>query len=73
MPIYPAGEKPLEGMDSERLFHGIKAHGHREAMLCHQRNDLIPLLLDLIHSGDVVLTLGAGDVHLVGSELLENL
>jgi UDP-N-acetylmuramate-alanine ligase len=33
----------------------------------------MPLLQNLLRSGDVVMTLGAGDVHAIGSELLENL
>jgi UDP-N-acetylmuramate--alanine ligase len=73
MPLYSAGEKPLEGVDSERLFRGIKAHGHREIILCRDRNEVMPLLQNLLRSGDVVMTLGAGDVHAIGSELLENL
>lgn len=73
MPLYSAGEKPLEGVDSERLFRGIKAHGHREIILCRDRNEAMPLLQNLLRSGDVVMTLGAGDVHAIGSELLENL
>jgi UDP-N-acetylmuramate--alanine ligase len=73
MPIYPAGEKPLKGVDSERLFQGIKAHGHRDAVLCQQQEEIMPLLLDRVRTGDVVLTLGAGDVHQIGSALLEKL
>ena len=73
MPLYSAGEKPLEGVDSERLFRGIKAHGHREVILCRERDEIMPLLQNLLRSGDVVMTLGAGDVHAIGSELLENL
>ena len=72
-PIYAAGEKPIEGMDSELLFRGIKAHGHREVRFCHQRDEIIPLLLEMVQSGDIVLTLGAGDIHMVGNELLETL
>ena len=72
-PIYAAGESPLEGVDSEWLYQGIKEHGHREVNLCHSQDEILQLLLSVIMSGDLVMTLGAGDIYHVGEELLKRL
>ncbi len=70
-PIYPAGERPIEGVTAERMARGIKEHGHKEVLLCPEREDLLGALEKTARSGDVVLTLGAGDVYRVGEEFLE--
>jgi UDP-N-acetylmuramate--alanine ligase len=60
-------------VDAEWLHRGIREHGHREAILCHGHDEIVRLLLDLIKPGDVVITLGAGDIYAVGEELLKML
>jgi UDP-N-acetylmuramate--alanine ligase len=72
-PIYAAGESPIEGVDSEWLYQGIKEHGHREVNLCHSQDEILQVLLSVITSGDLVMTLGAGDIYHVGEELLKKL
>ena len=72
-PIYAAGEDPIDGIDSEWLYKGIKKFGHKETLLCQDRDQLLSDISDLVESGDVIMTLGAGDVHIVGSQLLEQL
>ena len=72
-PIYPAGEKPIPGVDAEWLFRGIKEHGHRETIRCEDQAEILKVLSELVKAGDVVLTLGAGDIYRVGDKFLENL
>ncbi len=72
-PLYGAGEEPIQGVDSKSLYQGIKEHGHRAVTFCPSREDSITCLLDEVGPGDVVLTLGAGDIHLVGAELLKQI
>ncbi len=72
-PIYSAGENPIEGVNSEGLCRGIKEHGHREVILCKNQNEILQTLLGLIRPGDLVMTLGAGDIYRVGDELLKKL
>lgn len=72
-PLYPAGEKPIEGVDSEWLYRGIKEHGHREVILCKSQKQILKVLLEIIEPGDLVVTLGAGDIYRVGDELSEKL
>ena len=70
-PLYPAGEKAIEGVDSEWLYKGIKEHGHREVHLAESIEHAISLLQEMVKPGDRVITLGAGDVYRAGESLLE--
>ena len=72
-PIYSAGELPIDGVDADWLCQGIKEHGHREVTLCDSKNEVLQTLLGLTKPGDLVLTLGAGDIYRVGEELLKRL
>ena len=72
-PIFPAGEKPIEGVTSERLVRGIRDHGHKEVSLCSDREEVLSLLLSVVRPGDLVLTLGAGGIYQTASRLLERL
>ena len=72
-PLYGAGEEPLPGIGSESLFRGIRDHGHRAVTLCDSKEDAASVLMDEMKPGDVVLTLGAGDIHLVGTEALKRI
>jgi UDP-N-acetylmuramate--alanine ligase len=70
-PLYTAGELPIEGVDSEWLWRGVRDHGHRQAILGQSHEHILEVLSDLSRPGDVVLTLGAGDVLEVGETFLE--
>ena len=72
-PIYAAGEAPIEGVSSEKLAEGIRAHGHRSCDAVEGLEDASNRLFEETGSGDIVLTLGAGDVWKAGRELLEKL
>ncbi len=73
MDIYPAGEKPISGIDSNALLERIKKTGHKDADYFPDREKLTDNLLMKLKSGDVVLTLGAGDVWKLGEEILAKL
>jgi UDP-N-acetylmuramate--alanine ligase len=70
LPIYPAGEDPIEGIDSEHLMEGIKEKGHHEVRFISDRAEVIPYLKEILNPGDVLLTLGAGDVWKIGQEIV---
>ncbi len=72
IPIYPAGETPIEGVTSQWLLKGIKEHGHRNAIFCSDKQEVIDYLKDNIRSGDILITLGAGDVNKIGEEFLRS-
>ena len=72
-PLYSAGEPFMEGVDAAWLCQGIKEHGHKEVILGRDQTEVLETLIDLVRPGDVVVTLGAGDIHYVGDRLLERL
>jgi UDP-N-acetylmuramate--alanine ligase len=61
--IYSAGETPIEGVDSERLAQAIHDHGHRDVKYVSNRAELAILLAEAAKPGDVVISLGAGDIN----------
>ncbi|MCK5011133.1 MAG: UDP-N-acetylmuramate--L-alanine ligase, partial [Deltaproteobacteria bacterium] len=71
--IYPAGEDPLPGITAENLFHGIKEHGHKHVFYHSQREEVLDHLLKLLKSGDVVITLGAGNIWELGEQLRQKI
>jgi UDP-N-acetylmuramate--alanine ligase len=74
MDIYPAGEAPIPGVTGEDLAEGIRAHGHRNVIyLGNDRTRVLEHLAEITRPGDLVLTLGAGDVSQLGPELLRHI
>ncbi len=73
LPIYGASERPLEGVSAESLARAIKERGHKEVMSVGSKEEALEKLLELVGEGDLVLTLGAGDVYGVGERLLQEL
>lgn len=61
-PVYPAGEQPIEGVDSAAMVEGIKARGHRSAHLISGAYALAKELAATAQPGDMVVCLGAGDI-----------
>jgi len=70
MDIYPAGETPIEGINSENLLKGIK-NTNKDAEYIRDRNDILNCLEKELRKGDTLLTLGAGDVWKIGEEFLK--
>jgi len=74
MDIYPAGEAPIPGVNARDLAEGIAAHGHREVIYMDgDREGIVRYLCESTRPGDLVLTLGAGDVGQLGMEFLARL
>ncbi len=73
MDIYPAGEAPIPGITGQMMADTIRASGHPSVQWLNRDSGLIAKLREELREGDVLLTLGAGDVWKVGTELLESL
>jgi UDP-N-acetylmuramate--alanine ligase len=74
MDIYPAGEPPIPGVTAEDLAEAIRAQGHPDVTwVGGDRGRVVEHLAGVIRPGDLVLTLGAGDVGQIGPELLRRL
>jgi UDP-N-acetylmuramate--alanine ligase len=68
--IYAAGEEPIPGVSGQSLTDAVRAHGHRDVTYVDKRVDLPAALLPRLQPGDLVVTLGAGDITQVGPDLL---
>ena len=68
--IYPASEDPIEGIDAEKLAATIREAGHPDVHFGHSLDEILRTWPARFESGDLVLTLGAGDVAGLGPELL---
>ncbi|MCI5074245.1 UDP-N-acetylmuramate--L-alanine ligase [Oricola sp.] len=61
-PVYPAGEKPIEGVGSAELVSRMKAGGHRDARLIEGPEAIAQTIRDTAQPGDFVIFLGAGNI-----------
>jgi UDP-N-acetylmuramate--alanine ligase len=68
--IYPAGESPVEGLDGSVVAEALTRHGHRSVHYRPTLDGATKALRELVGEGDVVVTLGAGDVWKVGDALI---
>jgi UDP-N-acetylmuramate--alanine ligase len=70
--IYPAGEKPIEGVTSRSLLERLTKGGRAEVVVHPAgKNEALQYVLSHMKSGDLLLTLGAGDVWKLGEKVLE--
>jgi UDP-N-acetylmuramate--alanine ligase len=71
--VYAAGEAPLSGADGRALARGIRARGHIDPVFVEELETLPAVLHDLLQDGDVLLTLGAGDIGAASARLVTDL
>jgi UDP-N-acetylmuramate--alanine ligase len=71
--IFSAGETAIDGVTGEWLSRGIKEHGHKDVIFSPTQEDALSTLLSILRPGDLVVTLGAGDIHRLGARLLDKL
>jgi UDP-N-acetylmuramate--alanine ligase len=66
LPIYPAGERPIAGVTSERLAEAIRAEGGTRVHVVADLTEAAHQAAALLRPGDLFLTMGAGDVYRAG-------
>ena len=71
--VYPAGEKPIAGADGRAIARAIRTRGSAEPVFVESLDELEPLLRDLLDDGDLLLTMGAGDIGSWAAGLAERL
>ena len=71
--IYAAGEQPIPGVSGAKLAEAIRAAGHPSVTFVERKDQLIDQVLPHLKGGDLVLTLGAGDIWKSGTALLGKL
>jgi len=71
--IYAAGEQPIPGVSGAKLADVVRAAGHPSVTFVEQKERLVDQVLPHLKSGDLVITLGAGDIWKTGLGLLVRL
>ncbi|MBW7994981.1 MAG: UDP-N-acetylmuramate--L-alanine ligase [Candidatus Glassbacteria bacterium] len=69
--VYGSRETPLPGVTGELVAEAAREHGHRNVHYFADKSDLARHLAGMTSPGDLVVTLGAGDIYKVGEQLLE--
>ena len=69
--IYPASEDPIDGITSQALVEKIERFGHRQVECLGHLSNAVPRLKEIAKPGDIILTLGAGNVNQAGDEFLK--
>ncbi|MDT8311923.1 MAG: UDP-N-acetylmuramate--L-alanine ligase [Methylophaga sp.] len=67
--VYPAGEPKIAGADARSLCRAIRLRGQVEPVFAEDKQALYELLPGLLLDGDLLLTLGAGDIGTIAREL----
>ncbi len=68
--IYASREQPIEGITGRLVVEAARASGHRQVRFCARWQDVPTKLAPTVHAGDVVLTLGAGDIYHLAERLV---
>lgn len=74
MDVYPAGEAPVPGVSGKTFLNVVLEHeGHPQADFVAHRVDVVPHLMEKLQPGDLVITMGAGDVTAMGPQIIDAL
>ena len=74
MDVYAAGEPPIPGVTGKLVVDSLtEAAPGKRVVYLPRRSDVVPFLVSEVRPGDLVLTLGAGDITMVGEETLDAL
>ena len=71
--IYSAGEQPLEGVDAQLIVDAAKRYNVHEVIYIENLADVVDYLASIARPGDVILTMGAGNIRSCGVELVKKL
>jgi UDP-N-acetylmuramate--alanine ligase len=73
LPIYSADEQPITGVSSFMIADELHSSGREDAAICGDFQDASELVCDSVSRGDIVLTIGAGNVEELGRQILDSL
>ncbi len=69
--VYPAREEPIEGVTGQLIADAAKSFGHKNVIYVENKHDLPKLLNEIKKDGDIVVTMGAGDIWKIGEKFVE--
>ena len=62
--VYPSREKPIEGVTGKLISDTAKEYGHRDVHYLKDKTELPGKLKEIVKDGDIVITMGAGDIYM---------
>jgi len=68
--VYPAREKPIEGITGEMIANAAKSFGHKNVYYEPDKTKLPDLLQKIYEKGDIIITMGAGDIWKYGEKFV---
>ncbi len=71
--VYPAGESPIEGISGRAFFDAIKERLGQRVYFAAEKEEIPSIILEHARQGDVVLTLGAGNIWETAEEIVKRL
>ncbi len=71
--IYAASEEAIEGVTAKSLLEAIRSYGHRSAQYVSSLDEGVEAIAKAAQPGDLIITLGAGNVSLAAEKILERL
>jgi UDP-N-acetylmuramate--alanine ligase len=69
--VYPAREKPIEGVSGEMIANATKKLGHKNVLYIKDKNEVPDKLMQMKKKGDIIITMGAGDIWKYGEKFVE--
>lgn len=69
--VYPSREKPIEGISGEMIADIARNYGHKDVHYVKEKTKLPEKLKEILKDGDIIITMGAGDVYKYGEEFIE--
>lgn len=71
--VYPSREDPIEGINGRLIAEAAKEYGHRQVHYVENKEELPVRLKEIVEPGDVVITMGAGDIYKYGEAFVKEL
>jgi UDP-N-acetylmuramate--alanine ligase len=69
--VYPAREEPIQGVTGELITNAAKQFGHKDVHYVRDKKEIPAYLKTITRPGDIVITMGAGDIWKFGEEFLK--
>jgi UDP-N-acetylmuramate--alanine ligase len=71
--VYPAREEPIQGVSGELIANAAKEFGHKQVRYVPDKKSVPAYLMSIVQPGDMVITMGAGDIWKFGEEFVRKL
>ena len=68
--VYPAREEPIQGVSGELIANAAKEFGHKQVHYVPEKKDVPGYLMTITRPGDMVITMGAGDIWKFGEQFI---